>query len=165
MDARDAVMSQCKLNHTDLTDADLREADLRGADLSYARFQQTKIEGMLIAGAILAGIDVTAVGIDLEAEEIKANSERLTKMLDRHRDWVRTVGKQGKRANMRNIDLTEFDLSNRELSGMDFSGSILIRAKLTGCEPAIRQFHPRRSAGSRSDRCRARRLPVCRAPI
>ena len=59
------------------------------------------------------------------------NKEKLDKILDNHKLWLRTNGKQGEKANLRGADLSEADLRGADLSGADLSGADLRGADLS----------------------------------
>ena len=65
--------------------------------------------------------------------------KELDKILDNHKEWLRTNGKKGERANLsdanlRGADLSDADLSRAYLRGADLSGANLSGANLRGAD-------------------------------
>ena len=56
----------------------------------------------------------------------------LTEILQQHELWLRTVGREGARANLRGADLSEANLSGSYLRGACLNGADLRRSNLRG---------------------------------
>ena len=56
---------------------------------------------------------------------------KLDKILDEHKEWLRTNGEKGKRANLSNADLRNVDLRNANLSNADLRYADLRNANLS----------------------------------
>ena len=56
---------------------------------------------------------------------------KLDKILDEHKEWLRTNGEKGKRADLRYADLSSADLSSADLSSADLSSADLSSADLS----------------------------------
>ena len=55
---------------------------------------------------------------------------KLNKILDEHKKWLRTKGKEGQRANLRNANLRSANLRNADLRYADLSSANLYNADL-----------------------------------
>ena len=56
---------------------------------------------------------------------------KLNKILDEHKEWLRTNGEKGKRANLRSANLSSADLSSANLRSADLSSADLRYADLS----------------------------------
>lgn len=71
-----------------------------------------------------------------EIEEIiwRPTQNKLSSILEGHRDWVDSNRVRGQRAELSNADLTDRNLSEEILSDADLSGALLRRADLSGAD-------------------------------
>ena len=53
----------------------------------------------------------------------------LNKILEDHKNWIRTHKKEGKRADLSDADLSDADLSDANLSDANLSGANLMRVR------------------------------------
>src|SRR5579872_6241434 len=63
---------------------------------------------------------------------VKFSSEKLKSLLDDHKKWILTGGKEGSKAYLYGADLSGADLSGANLSGANLSGAYLSGAYLSG---------------------------------
>ena len=59
---------------------------------------------------------------------------KLNKILDEHKEWLRTSGQSGKKADLRSADLRSADLSSADLSSADLSSADLRYADLSSAD-------------------------------
>jgi uncharacterized protein YjbI with pentapeptide repeats len=127
---RDADLFRANLAGALLKDADLRGANLRdavlsGADLSRALVAGAKFDGADLSGANTLGVDFESaalgdadVSATVQVDKGAALAQNLNDELEQHQKWLMSGGESGRRA----------DFSERDLSGVDFTGKILIAA-------------------------------------
>src|SRR5579872_5847722 len=65
---------------------------------------------------------------------VKFSSEKLKSLLDDHKKWILTGGKEGSKAYLYGADLSGADLSGANLSGANLSGAYLSGAYLSGAD-------------------------------
>ncbi len=99
----------------------MAKADLRGASLEGANLSNVDIAGAVLAGAniksaIFTGVDVSVMqnlGMDLSEAITDENvgvpvsdlSSPLPKLLESHRDWLKSKGDSGQQLDLSNVDL------------------------------------------------------------
>ena len=110
----EAVLKNANLSGANLSHANLRDADLRDAILQGANLRGTDLSGASIMGALVTGanLDSAEFGPDSDIEKVELISE------------IKNSGAIGK-------DLSDKDLSQEELPGIDFIDANLRNTNLT----------------------------------
>ncbi|MCK5375127.1 MAG: pentapeptide repeat-containing protein, partial [Alphaproteobacteria bacterium] len=114
--ASHADFSDARMSGVNMSGADLRGAQLEGADLSNADIGGAKMRGANTKSAILTGVSSTILndsGADLNDAITDENvgmavsdlSEPLPKLMEYHREWLKSRGVTGVQ-----LDLTDMDL-------------------------------------------------------
>lgn len=114
--ANSADFSDAIMTGINVSGADLRNAELQGADLSGAQLAGTKLKGAHLNAAILTGVNMAEISemeVDLSGAITDANiglsvvdlEQPLPTLIEMHRQWVETAGKQGKQ-----LDLSGYDM-------------------------------------------------------
>ena len=136
-DMRGSVLRGAVLENCDLEGCNLTHSDLQGADLSGAR-----LEGALLVDADLRGavIDPDALSPSQRRAALLPHGNkdiivRLPELLAAHERWVESSSREGKRA-----DLSDLDLSTQELWRSNLSAAIMRRAVLRNCKLAGGKF-------------------------
>jgi len=122
--ASSADFSDASLVGTNMTRADLRNSSFVGADLSGATIIDTKLTGAQLDNALLTDAHIeSAHGIDLSGA-ITDNAERpkvvemgktIQDMLQLHRRWLETAGKEGEQLNMTGVDIRMLQTLKKEV--------------------------------------------------
>eukprot|EP00727_Mastigamoeba_balamuthi_P009576 m51a1_g5240 hypothetical protein (472) ;mRNA; f:130-9452 len=135
-DLRGVDLSNAELRGADVRGADLRGTRLEGADMSMVVLRAakavdatTRMSGVRLSRADLAGMDLRKV--DMSKADL---SDALVSLVDlRGANLTEAVLPKSlsKREKVSGANLTRVDLSNRNLSGFDFSGAVLQNALLS----------------------------------
>lgn len=119
-----------------LTDTSFEKANLQDACFAYARLENVSFAGADLRGADFALADlgqgmgeaILAAGGKLPTPLAPAE---LQAILAQHQEWIRSDGKQGRRAMLRGCNLTDASLARLNLSGANLSEANLSGADLT----------------------------------
>jgi uncharacterized protein YjbI with pentapeptide repeats len=112
-DFSDAIMSGAKVSN-----ADLRGAKFEGADLSDADLGGCQMQGANLKSAIMTGVKLDTkalMGIDLSdaitdqniGKTVSSLDKPLQHLIDSHRSWVKSAGKDGVQLDLSGYDLRE----------------------------------------------------------
>ena len=155
---RNANLSQTNISQTNFISANLENANITGAILwqvqnAYWNIENIKCDYLFIdetgkhrlpASGIFKNDEAKQylnktelLGIKQETNTI--NHSSLEKILDKHKLFILTKGKDGKRADLSNVDFQEINLQNKDLRGAildftNFSNSDLRWSTLKGCK-------------------------------
>ncbi len=142
-DFTDANMSNVSLSGADLrkstfVGANLTGATLTGAKLAGAVLTGAQLDGAVLRGADFLGADLRGAILDPEAYELDElkmalmpslvlkSDEEIKALLDDHKLWLDSSGKEGVRA-----VLADFDLSGRTLGKLNLAVADLQRCRLS----------------------------------
>ncbi|MSS73905.1 MAG: hypothetical protein EXS64_20830 [Candidatus Latescibacteria bacterium] len=70
-----------------------------------------------------------------EKTEFREIPPDLQAVLEAHRRWVASEGREGAKANLRKADLSRLDLQGAQLRGADLSEANLIQVRFSGADP------------------------------
>lgn len=118
-------MSDAIMTGVNMAGADLRNAQMQGADLSGAQMAGVKLKGANLKSTILTGVNMAEIS-ELEVDISQAITDEnigtsvknleipLAKLIETHRLWVSTEGKDG-----RQLDLSGYDMRPLETLKME----------------------------------------------
>ena len=144
-----ANFSGAKLNGADFSGSLLRGVNFDGANLSNCSFEGANLQGARISGAVLDGArfneaDVTTTvfaGSDVSKAFMSgARLPRSLSSLDQsiqdivrdHREWVASLGKSGRQADLSRVDLRDVKLDGMDFSAAKFETAMLMAASFRG---------------------------------
>lgn len=150
--APNAFMIRTDLTDAILRDANFEGADMRRSMLVGATLTNTNLTGAQLAGASLQGADLTGAmlmeadltdadlrGAVLDMDRLSARQRQTIRIpacqgdvddqfediITQHSEWVHSSGLRGKRADLRDLDLSE-----RALAGINLAVALLERASM-----------------------------------
>ena len=133
-------LKNASLKDVDFTGAILEGTDLIGADLRGTRFVGAELKGVQLSNARLQEADLRSASFEDMAIDLTAvlstpvesdSTETLDEILSEHEGWVASDGKQGKRADLSERNLSGLDLSGRSLATISFANSNLKNVNLS----------------------------------
>lgn len=142
-----ADFSDAILAGANIANADFRGAQLEGADLSDAEVDGAKFNGANLKSAIMTGIemknfntkDVDMAGAITDENigtSIAALEQPLPKLIEDHRAWVESAGKNGKQLDLSGVDMRQLKTLKQEkmtaikAEGTKFFGMNLYKIEL-----------------------------------
>ncbi len=136
VDLSGAVLSEADLSRSVLFGANLAGIDLSGANLSGAKLSKANLSKANLSTANLFEADLLNADLtDANLSEVygrRIDAKSLKKILDEHKRWISSNGKEGKRADLSKVDFSKADLSRIYLPRTVLSQAILANANLSG---------------------------------
>ncbi|MFT6566352.1 MAG: hypothetical protein ACJAVO_001098, partial [Parvibaculaceae bacterium] len=146
-DLSQANLEGARLKGCDLSGANLSGAVLTGADLSNANLTNCDLRGASLTGSVLDGCNLDGANLtsaqfsrgalddvaSMEGVSLPAGRETLgqtiSEIVELHRKWIVTAGREGKQAKFEGIDLTGLDAAEVELSAANLTGCLLAESR------------------------------------
>lgn len=135
-------LNAASLKGASFVGAMLNEASFEKANLQDASFAFARLDKVSFLGADLRGADFALADLGQGmAEAVEAAGGKLARpmatsqlqaIIAEHRDWVRSDGRNGRRAMLRGANLSSAALTGADLSGADLSEANLAGADLSG---------------------------------
>lgn len=141
---RGTTMASTRLKSASFEGAFLENTDFKGADLRGATFKNSLINNAALEGAQLIDADFRGASIegtsaDLLVERMAQTSQlfdispdELEQRMVEHLRWFESGGRLGRQISFGNFDLTGRDLSGLNFAAADLRNVVLVRANLSG---------------------------------
>ena len=129
-DLFEANLSEAHIDRTNFTGSSLIGATLARANVSEANFENADLNGVEmkdvdLSNSLLAGTSLTLTVADLRPHVRRAFHD--------HQKWITTNGKDGRRADLEQEDLSYVNLAGHNLSAIVLHQAKLLEANMSDC--------------------------------
>ncbi|MBM3566483.1 MAG: pentapeptide repeat-containing protein, partial [Alphaproteobacteria bacterium] len=120
-------LTGCNLEGTDFTDAKLAGAVFRGATFNGTVLSNTDLSGADLIGAIFDSVDFAQARMADAQLPPQAEMENaaLAEILVEHAKWVKTNGREGKRASLARVNMAKQCMDGANLAAADLEYAVL----------------------------------------
>lgn len=122
-DIQRVVMTRAQLDYTSFNDARPQALDLSGSHTDHTNMDWMDADNVIFDTILVEGIDHDLQRMEDGFQEkpyegVYLPQQTLESVLDNHRQWMESDGKEGQRADLRGARLTNADISGKDLTGV-----------------------------------------------